>query len=241
MRDDIFEIVRSIKEMGFKIGLITNGNYLNEKIEITKHLDFLIISMDAVGEKLDTLRGITGLYERISDAVNKIKNKRLMINTVVSNFSYPDCLKVADFAKKYNCIIFYEYPIGKGLLEKKISFAAFMQILKLKDRGYPIGNSRQYLISAAREDFEYKCRVRDFSITVFNDGSIRNCITGEFIGNTYFEDLRLILMRKEFQNLRKISHQCNRCTDSGAYESSRTIRLKFDAVFNSLRLFWGKT
>ncbi|MEO0141774.1 MAG: radical SAM protein [candidate division WOR-3 bacterium] len=240
IREDIFEIVKEIKRLNFKIGLITNGYFLCERLDITNYLDFLIVSIDAVEKTLDELRGVEGLYRRIIDGIRIQGCKRLMINTVVSDFSYPDCLKVIDLARMYNCPIFFEYPIGDNLISKKTAQEAFLSILRLKKRGYPIGNSNSYLLSATQGRFKYSCRARDFSITIDNGGYLKNCITGKIIGNVYKEDLQVVLNREEYKNLRRMSRHCHRCTDSGAYESSRTAQLKMDAILNSIKIFTEK-
>ncbi|MEO0137148.1 MAG: radical SAM protein [candidate division WOR-3 bacterium] len=240
LRTDILEIVREIKSLGFKIGLITNGYFLNEKIAVTDYLDFLIISIDATGKRLDEIRKVDGLYERTLEGISNQRCKRLIINTVVSDFSYPDCLRVADLARAYRCPIFFEYPTGKGLISPETARNAFAKILKLKEMGYPVGNSKSYLEAAHLGKFEYSCRAHDVAITIDNAGFLKNCINQKVIGNVYEEDLAEVLSRPDYQNLKKMSRHCHRCTDSGAFETAKTARLELDVLINSLRLFCNK-
>ncbi|MCX7994251.1 MAG: DUF3463 domain-containing protein [candidate division WOR-3 bacterium] len=240
LREDILEIVKEIKKLGFKTGLITNGYLLSEKVAVTDYLDFLIVSIDAPGKKLDEIRGIDGLYQRIIDGIGHQRCKRIMINTVVSDFSYPECLKTIDLARQYNAVIFFEYPSGKMLISKETARDAFRRILRMKEMGYPVGNSKRYLTSAMSGNFYYSCRAHDISITIDNAGFLKNCITGRVIGNVYKENLAEVLNRSEYQILKNLSRHCHFCTDSGAFESSRTARLKIDAILNSLRLFAGR-
>jgi len=235
IRDDIAEMVIAIKRLGFRIGLITNGYLLLEKLEAIHPLDFLILSIDTVGTDLDHLRGLPGLYDRIIEALGSLKQKKIIINTVVSNYSYPGCLQVAELGRRFRRPVYYEYPIGKGLIDRTTAKEAFGKILKLKYLGYPISNSRAYLRSAMVGYFYYRCRAKDISITVGADGSITNCITGKKLGNVLREGLKPVIESDEYQKFVDSSHHCHRCTDSGAFESARIFSL--DSMLNVGRLF----
>lgn len=68
MRIDLIDIVAFAKQLNFKIGVITNGHLLDrEKIKssIESGVSSFSISLDAINEKFDNIRGVKGAYEKV--------------------------------------------------------------------------------------------------------------------------------------------------------------------------------
>ena len=68
MRKDIIKIISYANKIGLEVGVITNGYLLDkEKIEdaIRAGLSSFSISIDAVSEEFDNIRGIQGAYQKV--------------------------------------------------------------------------------------------------------------------------------------------------------------------------------
>ena len=67
MRPDIFEISQRAKDMGFYVGLSTNGTLIDEPTSAEKiaqvGYNYVGVSLDGIGEVHDTFRRQVGAYE----------------------------------------------------------------------------------------------------------------------------------------------------------------------------------
>ena len=82
LRKDIFEISQRAKEMGFYIGLSTNGTLIDENnIEnIAKmNYDYVGISLDGIEETHDKFRRLKGAYKSSLNAVRLCKENGIKI------------------------------------------------------------------------------------------------------------------------------------------------------------------
>ncbi len=67
LRPDIYDISRRAKEMGFYVGLSTNGVLINEAAMedlVSIGYDYVGISLDGIGEIHDAFRGMTGAFDK---------------------------------------------------------------------------------------------------------------------------------------------------------------------------------
>ncbi len=79
LRKDIWELIKELKDNGFKVGVVSNGLLLNsfseEKIEfLNKYLDTLVVSIDSpVAEEHNKFRNIPMLFELIMKGITKLQ------------------------------------------------------------------------------------------------------------------------------------------------------------------------
>ncbi|MDE2232136.1 MAG: radical SAM protein [Candidatus Omnitrophica bacterium] len=79
MRKDIFEIVRHARSLGLRVGMTSNGFMMNEQRVaelIASGVSTFSLSMDAVGEKYDEIRGVKGGYDRLLRACELLSKER---------------------------------------------------------------------------------------------------------------------------------------------------------------------
>ena len=72
LRPDIFDISRRAKEMGFYVGLSTNGVLINEAMMddlASVGYDYVGISLDGIGEVHDRFRGMEGAFDKSLNAL----------------------------------------------------------------------------------------------------------------------------------------------------------------------------
>jgi radical SAM protein with 4Fe4S-binding SPASM domain len=86
-RDDLFEILEALSEMGFYISLATNGIYSKDTLQklIKSPVDWIILSVDGANEASNAeIRGL-GNYARVMDSLRSMKEIgcRIRINTLI--------------------------------------------------------------------------------------------------------------------------------------------------------------
>jgi MoaA/NifB/PqqE/SkfB family radical SAM enzyme/ubiquinone/menaquinone biosynthesis C-methylase UbiE len=87
IRSDIFDIVRAAKENRLHVSLITNGSLITpEKAEelVKNGLDSVTISIDAVGDLNNQIRGIPRAYERSISAIQSLRQASEKFNREVN-------------------------------------------------------------------------------------------------------------------------------------------------------------
>ncbi|MBD3184028.1 radical SAM protein [Candidatus Poribacteria bacterium] len=97
LRDDLTEIIRSIKESAFPpyIILVSNGYLLNQQkyLELKEAgLDILSVSMDFPNEEHDKFRRVKGLYAHLADILPKLslyRNNDIVVNCAISWANLP--------------------------------------------------------------------------------------------------------------------------------------------------------
>ncbi len=99
MRKDLFDIMSEADSMGFDWGLVTNGTLITDDI-IRKmretHMKTITVSIDGLRETHESLRKLPGSFDRIFEAIRKLKEADFL-----------DHLQVTFTANKRNV---YEFP-----------------------------------------------------------------------------------------------------------------------------------
>jgi radical SAM protein with 4Fe4S-binding SPASM domain len=120
-REDFFEILRKCKELGFFVGVISNGTLINE--DTAKRLreigiDRVQVSLDGPQKINDVLRG-KGTFEK---AVNGIKNLlrqkvKTGVRITLTRLNYPYVLELIKFLESIgvkNVAIRMVMPVGRA-------------------------------------------------------------------------------------------------------------------------------
>ena len=82
LRSDIFRISRRAKEMGFYVGLSTNGTLINERIiaaVAAVGYDYVGISLDGIGETHDRFRRHQGAYDLSLSAIRLCRQRGIKV------------------------------------------------------------------------------------------------------------------------------------------------------------------
>ena len=257
LREDLFEILRECKKMGFITGIITNGHLLPKYYELlAKYLIFLIVSIDIPNVKHDNLRGVPGMFNNLLFGLKQIRAKnphlKVFINSVVSRLNYTHVDKLIQLAENLSTSITFE-SVNEGLVEfprdeeKEFVYfrlspdkekEVFRHIYEMKKKHHSVNNSRNYLKLFKQGNVKYKCHAPKISIRVYPDGSVVNCQDRRHpIGNVYKERLSKILSRPPMKRLQKNAEACSKCVDSGVIESSLFWDFNLEAMANSMWLF----
>ena len=80
LRKDIFELVRYANELGYHVGMDSNGYLIDANAAKKKlaesGLESIAISIDAVGEIHDELRGLKGCFDNAITAIQELRKKQ---------------------------------------------------------------------------------------------------------------------------------------------------------------------
>ena len=77
-RSEFLEILKYTSDLGFKIGITSNGSFIDsfmaEKLCLIENIDLVQISLDGCDNKThDFIRGVSGAYEGAIDAIKNLK------------------------------------------------------------------------------------------------------------------------------------------------------------------------
>ncbi len=159
MRNDIVEIVKKCKEMGFRsISIATNMSLINKKMEILDYITNLVSSFDIIDDaKQSEIFGIpVSVANRVKNNIiecaklQKEKDFIMTINCVVTEKSIQDAVKVMRFCNEHG-IRFAIAPaemdgggINPSLSNNKRYEQLIKEIMKFKKHGKRIFGSQKY-------------------------------------------------------------------------------------------------
>lgn len=115
-KDKLFNLLDHANKKGMYSHFVTNGSLLTS--EILEHYDSIggghvSMSLDAMSEKHDVLRGHEGAFEAAMKAVEifdkgSFRNINFKINLVISNDNLDDVLPVINFAVEHETVFFMQ-------------------------------------------------------------------------------------------------------------------------------------
>lgn len=134
LRSDIVEIISFARSLNLEVHIITNGYLLNDKLAaaaIEAGVGIFTVSVDAIGDDFDTIRGIPGAYKKVINTCEILseykKNGEISVNLYFTLMKrtldvYKD---VFALAKKFN------FPFAVNLIDDTPYF--FVGLRKKKD------------------------------------------------------------------------------------------------------------
>jgi len=109
LRQDLFDVMKYAKSLGFSWGMVTNGFLVNEKIlqkMKDSGMDTIVVSIDGIEKTHDEFRQVKGAYEHAIKAIKLLDKanflKDLQITTCIHKGNF------ADLEKMYKTFI----PLG---------------------------------------------------------------------------------------------------------------------------------
>ncbi len=230
LRQDFTEIAKASHDNGMYTKMATNGWYLSENHEFGNYTDLAFVSIDAIGEKHDIIRGNRfGLYDRAINGIDFHKKHypkmRIYICATVSTVN--DAQSITDIAKlcKDMDILLY-FTINKSnqdfaewsgfdklkQLERDENQLAELarHIKTLKHSGYPIRNSDYFLDYLIEKKNYYECHWPQAAMVFYSNGDLLKCYDRQPVSNLNVRKMSLgdIIKSEEFIN---IANQCKDC------------------------------
>lgn len=206
------DVIALARRVGFfKVAMVTNGTY-----PIETDADAVWISIDGTPQRHNAIRG-EGVFERVLENLHQSTHPNIRANMTVNAINYLDVEAVvklvADQPKFRGVSMNFHtpYPGKESLfipLEKRKQIIT--QILDLKEKGYPILNSKAGL--KALQSGNYKRPV--WMINLVEQGQIFECCWG-----------------------RQYPKVCEKCGYGVIAELSMLSELKLGAIREAFKLF----
>ena len=155
LRDDIGEIINYAHDKKIFTGIVSNGSFVQTKIEQIRRLDLLQLSLDGNKEVNDKQR-YEGSFDDVIKAI-KIAKKygiKVWITYVLTKYNLSEVNYVVNLAKKYNAKIFFQpivnYKscglIANNLLPDQQEYKDIIKkLIEIKKTNNFIGNSHNGL------------------------------------------------------------------------------------------------
>lgn len=132
MRKDLSECGRRMKELGFMWGMVSNGYFLTPaKVDelVDAGMRAVTVSLDGLQEAHDWMRGVTGAFDRASEAIRYLAHRKGVAFDVVTcvtqkNFRELNAIKdfLADAGVK-NWRIFTVFPVGRAAEDSRLQLS----------------------------------------------------------------------------------------------------------------------
>ena len=137
------DVVIEAKQTGFRTVIV----YTNGTFPLRSSADTLFVSLDGLQDTNDRLRGRS--FDSAVDNINRSTHRKILINFTISAQNEGDIEEFCDFIptlQHIKGIFFYFYTPYDGTQGLHIDLAERRQIIRrivaLKERGYPILNSK---------------------------------------------------------------------------------------------------
>lgn len=202
---DILDYVSFAKSKIPIVNLVTNGFLLTEKFskDIGQiGLDSISISIDALGDRHDSIRGASGAFDRAISGLKTIKKLapgvKVIVNTVISQHNLADIAGLADLTEalgawhKFQPV--YKHPVFDGqsasyvdAAVKNIDINQLKSVIKYLKEKRNVSNSSyflscipDYFLSDYRKEiFNEDCFYPAFSCEFREDVKMYPCIVGK--------------------------------------------------------------
>ena len=140
---DVGALVRSAKELGFRVTMITNGLLVDERtMPVLSELDGMAISFDGLAETHDAVRGRAGAFDRACAALGQLADAGLPVAAAISVTpgAIPELPDLAYHLADLGARALQIRPVARAGRAKSMSPSAF---------GSAADRARLFLVAAA--------------------------------------------------------------------------------------------
>jgi MoaA/NifB/PqqE/SkfB family radical SAM enzyme len=268
LRPDIVEIVRLLNDYGFSIKLQTNGTLVTEeKIKALARagLRDITISLDTLDEgKYDWICRSKNLFRKVEQSLDlaaKYMKGFVVASTVVSKINVselPEIIKFVNSKGAYSlicplhqqppendtgfcCAYSKEMILSKGDMPEIEK--AYAEVLKMKQEGYRIISSTQYLKASLdyfrTGKYSWHCKAGERFFVIYPDGGVSPCeVYPSFINaeSNFTEKFRSAEYK---ENVRRTREGCSGCI-WGCWRETSLFIDDFGTKMEQMMLYLGK-
>lgn len=245
LRDDVGEIIRKAREIGFIVSLVTNGILVEQRLDDTLAADYLLVTIEGPEDVHDHKRGVGSYRAAVSGltAASRAKKSRLGIIVPVhaanlAHIEHPLRLAVDVGARVYYQPVQirngFAGPLPDGVLSWDQVAETFQRIRLLKSEGWPVGSSDPFLdmmVQPHPPSFQRDCPAGRHVVTILPDGRVLPCCMVPFETGISITDLKRPLA--SCKNLKPPS--CSGCSISPYVENYLLLKPDIKAWMESLR------
>ena len=239
LRKDCGQLLRAAREAGLKTTLITNGWWLEEQAEeLMPWTDRLMVSIDAVGQKHDTIRRCPGLFERLDRGMQQVRRAYpkvfVIANVVLSRLNSDALEEIAEYSKEHANLLsfqgmnetdyghaFRELDLAKVRLSPEEEDQIAERIAAMRRGGHRLSDSGAYLSRLGTVEGGYRCHFKKVSVRIEPNGDVLDCTkTAVPLANVRQTSLPEIINSPDYDDFVKRAESCNRCRDFAVVEVS---------------------
>ena len=258
LRQDLGQLCRSSRENGMMTTVITNGLLLADRArEIGKEVHCIIVSLDYPDSKAhDSFRGTPGLFTRAVEGIEILKRlnspRKIIINCLLHRGNESMMGQMADLARSLG-VSLWVCPAKEGILKetgetnretlasRESQQQVARELLSLKNKGYPINNSRAYLRRYLLNMTPYVCRAPFVFVTVTPDGNVTNCFNYDRpYGNVRVSPFHKIMKNWDRREVATFTEECWKCNNPDVVDTSYIWELRLEPSWNLLKAFLPK-
>lgn len=188
LREDLPEIVRTVRERGVFCNIITNGILLGDRIDELGNLNLIMISIDGSEEINDKVRGGES-HRGALRAIERCLEKGIPFctHTVITRQNYDRLGYILDLSKEYGHTVLFQpieiyhpasdTPRNRALLPTADQIASVADdLLRQKTKGEKIGHSRHSIKSWINRRHGKHCRwAGKLFCSILPDGKVVPC------------------------------------------------------------------
>lgn len=216
------EIFGRAKELGFELGLITNGTNLNNiDLSLLDNISWLRISMNALSDKVyKETCGVEMNYRHLLGQIAKL-NTTTGLSFIITPRNYHEAIDFVKFAKETgfdNVHLaparsdFQIAPYMTDFINNSIEIVS--KVKEFEDESFKVfaKDERYKVIDSIEKNFS-QCHYQQFVATIWSNGDIIPCWQSrgrnDFVfGNIYEKTFKQIWAEKQLMPIEKCSSAC---------------------------------
>lgn len=258
---DVGAIVKHITDKGILLHILTNGTMIESKIEAIKSADAVCVSIDGDEAATDAMRG-KGTFRRALQGVRVAlaHNMKARIHAVLDKHSIGDMEKLAEMAREMGVTITISPPNYLGACDDpalqltKEEYQDFLRrYRRLKEQGYPIGNSFYSIDKALHWPLTYHefikngqhfdsyepipCVIGKWHGCIDAEGTMFNCIQLGCMDGVNIKDVGVEAAWNALPSRRP---DCVSCASLNTIEIAAYLMLRPEIIMDGFRFFFGR-
>ncbi|MBF0518992.1 MAG: radical SAM protein [Nitrospirae bacterium] len=261
MHKDIGPIVKHITKKGILLHILTNGTLIKQKIDEIDTADSVCISIDGAEDSTDKMRG-QGTFKRALSGVETALSRGMLVrvHAVLNKHSLTEMDALVEMAKEMKITITISPPnyLGKSddpalALTTEEYKEFYLRYRKLKEKGYPIGNSFYSIdkslhwpisyhnfITTEQKFAHYKpipCVIGYTHGCIDAEGTMFNCIQRGCLDGLNIKEVGI---KRAWDALPERRADCVSCSSINTIETSAYLNLIPDIMLDGFRFFLGQ-
>lgn len=259
VRSDIGALVKHAKSLGFLTNMVTNGVLLARRMDdVLPSIDQLCVSVDHPSELHDEIRGVPGLWAKLADVLPRLRERHPGTNLVLNytlqrkNADPASLTAMAELAQRWNAALVFnplrvdatadgasgEIDLAALNPEDEALAEVYAHVESLRERGYPIINSRSFVSRMQHLPLVYRCHWPKFIVPIEANGDVVDCMHWgrDPVDNVRRTRLREILRSPRLQQLAgPAGEACHQCRSVHRFELSEIYEGRLEPLWS-----WGR-
>jgi len=261
MHEDIGPIVRHIVDKGILLHILTNGVLVEQKMKEIERADGICVSVDGGEASTDKMRG-SGTFRKAIKGVEAALSRGMLVrvHAVLNKHSLGEMEMLAEMARKMGVTLTVSPPNYLGTADDpSLQLTSgeykdfYRRYRRLKEQGFPIGNSYYSIDKALNWPIEYHkfiakgqtfpdyepipCVIGDLHGCIDAEGTMFNCIQRGCLDGLNIKEVGI---KRAWDALPGMRNDCVSCASVNTIETSAYLNLLPDILKDGFSFFWRR-